>query len=230
MTSKVTAETIRLEEYTGVLQDKMVVVWSAAASSWLPSEFMLAQYITRILVTGRGSPASMELAADSGWTQVWRSPGGKEWSCLLGVLQHMPGPVLLVIGPDMGLTPKIVTSLREAAVTVIALRQVGAAPWPPSLGTEAPHHVFFPVLDARAAAALAPVLQEWSAVALPKSLDIRSLIPQLTAQGYGLTVAAGVWHWYKPADSTGLTTLTVPQIARQIQLLGAMLERQGTAM
>jgi hypothetical protein len=207
----------------------MVVVWSAAASSWLPSEFMLAQYITRILVTGRGSPASMELAADSGWTQVWRSPGGKEWSCLLGVLQHMPGPVLLVIGPDMGLTPKIVTSLREAAVTVIALRQVGAAPWPPS-SSEAPHHVFFPVLDARAAAALAPVLQEWSAVALPKSLDIRSLIPQLTAQGYGLTVAAGVWHWYKPADSTGLTTLTVPQIARQIQLLGAMLERQGTAM
>ena len=228
MTSKGSAETIRLEEYTGVLQDKMVVVWSAAASSWLPSEFMLAQYITRILVTGRGSPASMELAADSGWTQVWRSPGGKEWSCLLGVLQHMPGPVLLVIGPDMGLTPKIVTSLREAAVTVIALRQVGAAPWPP--GTEAPHHVFFPILDARAAAALAPVLQEWSAVALPKSLDIRSLIPQLTAQGYGLTVAAGVWHWYKPADSTGLTTLTVPQIARQIQLLGAMLERQGTAM
>ena len=229
MTSKVAAETIRLEEYTGVLQDKMVVVWSAAASSWLPSEFMLAQYITRILVTGRGSPASMELAADSGWTQVWRSPGGKEWSCLLGVLQHMPGPVLLVIGPDMGLTPKIVTSLREAAVTVIALRQVGAAPWPSS-SSEAPHHVFFPVLDARAAAALAPVLQEWSAVALPKSLDIRSLIPQLTAQGYGLTVAAGVWHWYKPADSTGLTTLTVPQIARQIQLLGAMLERQGTAM
>jgi hypothetical protein len=228
MTSKVAAETIRLEEYTGVLQDKMVVVWSAAASSWLPSEFMLAQYITRILVTGRGSPASMELAADSGWTQVWRSPGGKEWSCLLGVLQHMPGPVLLVIGPDMGLTPKIVTSLREAAVTVIALRQVGAAPWPPS--SEAPHHVFFPVLDARSAVALGSVLQEWSAVALPKSLDIRSLIPQLTAQGYGLTVAAGVWHWYKPADSTGLTTLTVPQIARQIQLLGAMLERQGTAM
>ena len=228
MTSKVAAETIRLEEYTGVLQDKMVVVWSAAASSWLPSEFMLAQYITRILVTGRGSPASMELAADSGWTQVWRSPGGKEWSCLLGVLQHMPGTVLLVIGPDMGLTPKIVTSLREAAVTVIALRQVGAAPWPPS--SEAPHHVFFPVLDARSAVALGSVLQEWSAVALPKSLDIRSLIPQLTAQGYGLTVAAGVWHWYKPADSTGLTTLTVPQIARQIQLLGAMLERQGTAM
>jgi hypothetical protein len=223
MTSKVAAETIRLEEYTGVLQDKMVVVWSAAASSWLPSEFMLAQYITRILVTGRGSPASMELAADSGWTQVWRSPGGKEWSCLLGVLQHMPGPVLLVIGPDMGLTPKIVSSLREAAVTVIVLRQVGAAPWPP--GSEVPHHAFFPVLDARSAAALAPVLQEWSAVALPKSLDIRSLIPQLTAQGYGLTVASNVWHWYKPADSTGLTTLTVPQIARQIQLLGSMLER-----
>lgn len=225
------AETIRLEEYTGIIQNKMAVVWSAVSSSWLPSEFMLAQYITRILVTGRGSPASMELAADSSWTQVWRSPGGKEWSCLLGVLQHMPGPVLLVIGPDMGLTPKIVSSLREATgagVTVIALRQVGAAPWP--LGSEAPEHVFFPVLDARSSSALSPVLQEWGARALPKALDIRSLTPQLTAQGYGLTVATGVWHWYKPADSTGLTTLTVPQIARQIQLLGAMLEKQGATV
>ena len=232
------SETIRLEEYTGVLQDKLVVVWSSVASSWLPSEFLLAQYITRILVTGRGSPTSMELAADSSWTQVWRSPGGKEWSCLLGILQHMPGPILLVIGPDMGLTPKLVASLKEAKVTAVVLRQVGASPWIslPSLSTPSsdsastgnssnPDQVFFPVLDARSAASLSPVLQEWVARSLPRSLDIRSLIPQLSAQGYGLTIAAGVWHWYKPADSTGLTTLTVPQIARQIQMLGSMLER-----
>lgn len=218
------AETIRLEEFTGVLQDKVVVVWtsSAAASSWLPTEFMLAQYITRILVTGRGSPTSTELAADSSWTQVWRSPGGKEWSCLLGILQHMPGPVLLVVGPDMGLTPKLMTTLKEATVTAIVLRQVGASPLPSS---DAADHVFFPVLDTRSAASLGPVLQECVGRSLPKALDIRGLTPQLTAQGYGLMTASGVWHWYKPADSTGLTTLTVPQIARQIQMLGSMLER-----
>jgi hypothetical protein len=219
------SETIRLEEFTGVLQDKVVVVWSSTSSSWLPTEFMLAQYITRILVTGRGSPASMELAADSSWTQVWRSPGGKEWSCLLGILQHMPGPVLLVVGPDMGLTPKLMTTLKEAAVTAVILRQVGASPLPSSADAD---HVFFPVLDARSATALGPVLQECVVRSLPKSLDIRGLTPQLTAQGYGLTLAAGVWHWYKPADSTGLTTLTVPQIARQIQMLGSMLEKAAT--
>lgn len=190
---------------------------------------MLAQYITRILVTGRGSPTSMELASDSSWTQVWRSPGGKEWSCLLGILQHMPGPVLLVVGPDMGLTPKLLTTLKEAAITAIVLRQVGASPLPSSPGGE-PDHVFFPVIDARSssATALGPVLQECVGRSLPKALDIRGLIPQLTAQGYGLMTAAGVWHWYKPADSTGLTTLTVPQIARQIQMLGSMLEKAAT--
>lgn len=216
------ADTIRLEEYTGVLQEKVAVVWSAAASSWLPTEFMMAQYITRILVTGRGSPASMELAADSSWTQVWRSPGGKEWSCLLGILQHMPGPVLLVVGPDMGLTPKLVTMMKEASMTAIVLRQVGASPWP--AGSDA-DYVFFPVADARVSLALGPVLQEYAAKGMPKALDIRTLTPQLTAQGYGLMLASNLWHWYKPADSTGLTTLTVPQIARQIQLLGSMLER-----
>ena len=218
------AETIRLEEFTGVLQDKVAVVWSSTSSSWLPTEFMLAQYITRILVTGRGSPASMELAADSSWTQVWRSPGGKEWSCLLGILQHMPGPVLLVVGPDMGLTPKLMTTLKEATVTAIVLRQVGASPLPSS----EVDYVFFPVLDARSSTSLGPVLQECVGRSLPKSLDIRGLTPQLTAQGYGLMTAAGVWHWYKPADSTGLTTLTVPQIARQIQMLGSMLEKAAT--
>jgi hypothetical protein len=220
------SETIRLEEFTGVLQDKVAVVWSSASSSWLPTEFMLAQYITRILVTGRGSPASMELAADSSWTQVWRSPGGKEWSCLLGILQHMPGPVLLVVGPDMGLTPKLMTTLKEATVTAVILRQVGASPLPsPAADAD---YVFFPVLDARAATSLGPVLQECVGRSLPKALDIRGLSPQLTSQGYGLMTAAGVWHWYKPADSTGLTTLTVPQIARQIQMLGSMLEKAAT--
>jgi len=214
------SETIRLEEFTGVLQEKVAVVWSASGSSWLPTEFMMAQYITRILVTGRGSPTSMELAADSSWTQVWRSPGGKEWSCLLGILQHMPGPVLLVVGPDMGLTPKLLGTLKETAVTAIVLRQVGASPLP--TGAEA-DYVFFPVLDARGSVTLGPVLQEYVARSMPKALDIRGLTPQLTAQGYGLMIASGVWHWYKPADSTGLTTLTVPQIARQIQLLSAML-------
>jgi hypothetical protein len=126
----------------------------------------------------------------------------------------------------MGLTPKLMTTLKEAKITAIVLRQVGASPLPsPMVDTD---HIFFPVLDVRAAAALGPVLQECVGRSLPKALDIRGLTPQLTAQGYGLTIASGVWHWYKPADSTGLTTLTVPQIARQIQMLGSMLEKAAT--
>jgi hypothetical protein len=224
--TKKEGDTIRLEEFTGTLEGKVAVIWSAMPSAWLPTEFMLAQYITRILVTGRGSPTSLELAADSGWTQVWRSPGGKEWSCLLGILQHMPGPVLLVIGPDLGLTPKILTALREAAVTTLVLRQVGGSPLP-LLSSGDIDHIFFPVLDARSSAALSPILQEWTAKAVPKALDIRGLTPQLTAQGYGLTVALGIWYWYKPGDSAALTSLTVPQIARQIQMLGVMLEKSA---
>jgi len=222
--TKKEADTIRLEEFTGTLEGKVAVIWSAMPSAWLPTEFMLAQYITRILVTGRGSPTSLELSADSGWTQVWRSPGGKEWSCLLGILQHMPGPVLLVIGPDLGLTPKIVASLREVAVTTLVLRQVGGSVLPSPVEFD---HIFFPVLDARSSAALGPILQEWTTKAVPKALDIRGLTPQLTAQGYGLTVALGIWYWYKPADSAALTSLTVPQIARQIQMLGVMLEKSA---
>jgi hypothetical protein len=216
------AETVRLEEFTGIIQDKLVAVWSATESVWLPSEFLLSQYITRILVIGRTAPASMTLAADSGWTQVWRSPGAKEWSCLLGVLQHMPGPILIVVGPDIGLTPKLVTALKGAAATTVVLRS--STLWP--AGADSADQVFFPVLSS-ATGPLMPVVQEWTAKAAPRSLDIKMLVPQLAAQGYGLTVAEGVWHWYKPADSPPLVTLTVAQVAKQLQVLGSMLEKMS---
>jgi hypothetical protein len=227
------AETIRLEEFTGVLQNKLVVTWSSAettTSPWLPTEFMLGQYITRILVVGRSSPASITLGADSSWTQVWRGPGAKEWACLLGILQHMPGPVLLVLGPDIVLTPKLVISLKEGMATgggaVVVLRSsgsgAGAVGWP--AGALEPDHVFFPVLGLNASPLL-QVVQEWTSKAMPKALDLKSVLPQLATAGYGLTVAAGLWHWYKPADSPPLVTLTAAQIARQLQSLGTLLEK-----
>jgi len=212
-------ETIRLEEFTGVMQNKFAVVWTVDGSTWLPTEFMLSQYITRILVTGRTSSVSLSLAADSSWTQVWRSPGAKEWSCLLGVLQHMPGPVLIVVGPDIALTPKIITSMK--GVMTVVLRSVGSHGLPS--GVE--DHVFFPVLGQATSSSLMPVVQEWVARAAPKSLDLKMLVPQLAAQGYGLTVAEGVWHWYKPADSPPMAALTVAQVARQLQILGLSLEK-----
>lgn len=227
-------ETIRLEEFTGLVQNKVVAVWQApdAVDPWMPTEFMLSQYITRILVTGRTAAMSTALAADPSWTQVWRSPGGKEWSCLLGILQHMPGPVLLVVGPDVVLTPKLVTSLQGAArsapaapASVFVLRQAGVAGWT----GPAADQVFFPVVEAgrAAAAGLMAALQEWIGHAMPRTLDIKTLLPQLAAQGYGLTVAEGLWHWYKPADSAPMATLTVGQIARQLHILGSALERVG---
>jgi hypothetical protein len=215
-----------LEEFTGTLGSKLVAVWqnpdSAAASVWLPTEFMLSQYITRILVTGRNAPASVVLTADSNWTQVWRSPGAKEWSCLLGILAHMPGPVLIVVGPDITLTPKLVTALRAvvAATTAIVLRSSGFPGW---VGEPA-EQVFFPVLGVSGGGLLAAA-QEWVPRSMPRSLELRPLIPQLAAAGYGLTVAEGVWHWYKPVDSPPLSTLTVAQIARQLQILGSALEK-----
>ena len=226
------AETIRLEEFTGVLQNKLVAVWSstdatasANISPWLPTEFMLGQYITRILVVGRSSPASITLGADSSWTQVWRGPGAKEWACLLGILQHMPGPVLIVVGPDIVLTPKLVVSLKEGMAAgggaVVVLRS-GAVGWP--AGALDPDNVFFPVLGLHVTPLL-QVVQEWSSKAMPRSFDLKSVLPQLTAAGYGLTVAAGLWHWYKPADSPPLVTLTVAQVARQLQSLGTLLEK-----
>jgi hypothetical protein len=217
------AETIRLEEYTGVIQNKLVAVWQApeATAPWLPTEFMLAQYITRILVTGRTSPVSIALAADPSWTQVWRSPGGKEWACLLGLLQHMPGPILIVVGPDITMTPKLTQTLRGAAASIFVMRAPGFT-W----SGDPADHVFFPVIEPRHTALIA-VLQEWIGRTGPRSLDIKTLLPQLAAQGYALTATNGLWHWYRPADSTGLVTLTAPQIARQLQGLAAVLERIG---
>jgi len=221
-------ETVRLEEFTGVIQNKVIAVWHAEGSQgsqgsqgspWLPTEFLLSQYITRILVAGRTSPASTALTADPSWTQVWRAPGAKEWSCLLGILQHMPGPVLIVVSSDIVLTPKVLTSLSGA--TTVVLRSASASGWP--AGAEAPAHVFFPIIGS-GTATLMPIVQEWLGRAVPRSLDLKMLVPQLATAGYGLTVAEGVWHWYKPADSPPLATLTVAQMAKQLQVLGLMLE------
>lgn len=214
---------VRLEEYTGLIQNKLVAVWQGpgAITPWLPTEFLLSQYITRILVTGRQSPMSTAMAADGSWTQIWRSPGSKEWSCLLGIIQHMPGPILLVVGPDIALSPKIVANLKTDGLTTLVLRQIQGLPQ----GTVV-DQVFFPVVDSGSTVIAA--IQEWSGKAAPKTLDLRTVIPQLTAQGYGLTVADGVWQWYKPTDSPPLVTLTVQQIARQLQVLGELLASTST--
>lgn len=224
------SEPIRLEEYTGVIQGKLIAAWQApdAVTPWLPTEFMLSQYITRILVTGRTSPQSVALTSDGGWTQVWRSPGAKEWSCLLGILAHMPGPVLVVVGPDIGLTPKLVASLRSAlsAATVVVMRSVSitGGGW----AGDPADHVFFPVLPAAGAhAGLVAAVQEWTGRAAPRGLDLKPLLPQLAGAGYGLTVAGGTWHWYRPTDSPPLATLTVAQVARQLQVLGGILEKMS---
>ena len=213
-------DTVRIEEYSGVIQNKLVAVWQApdtGSGPWLPTEFMLSQYITRVLITGRSAAISAALSADQSWTQVWRSPGNKEWSCLLNVLPHMPGPTLVVVGTDIGLTPKLVTALQgtrtHEQTTVLVLRQIGAAGW---VG-DAADQVFFPV------GAPLSAIQEWAGRATPRNLDFKTLGPQLAAQHYGLTVADGAWQWYKPADSTGLATLSVPQIAKQLQILGSLL-------
>ena len=225
------AETIRLEEYTGLIQNKLVAVWQApdATTPWLPTEFMLSQYITRILVAGRSSALSTAMAADPSWTQIWRSPGGKEWSCLLGVLQHMPGPVLLVVGPDLVLTPKLVSQLQAARglstanTSIYVLRQAGVAGW----AGEPADQVFFPVIEAGGAryAGLLAAVQEWVGRAAPKGIDLKPILPQLAAQAYGLVIAEGVWQWYKPADSPPMASLTVAQIARQLHILGSVLEK-----
>ena len=232
-------ETIRLEEYTGTIQNRVVAVWQApdAVTPWLPTEFMLSQYITRILVTGRTAAMSTALAADQSWTQVWRSPGAKEWSCLLGVLPHMPGPVLIVVGTDMALSPKLTASLRTAVtaaasnggnLTVAVLRQTGLSVHPAAgWAGEPADQVFFPVVELGGArfAGVMGVISEWAARTSPRTLDTKLVLPQLAAQGYGLCAAEGLWHWYKPADSPPLVPLTTNQIARQLQTLSVLLEK-----
>ncbi len=222
-------EVVRLEEFTGLLQNKLVAVWQPpeAAAAWMPTEFMLSAYVTRILVTGRTAALSTVLTADPSWTQVWRAPGGKEWSCLMGLLQHCPGPILLVVGPDVALSARLVTALQGArsGATILVLRSTGpgAAGW---VG-DAADQVFLPVLESGPRfAGLLVVLQEWlGRTTAPKSLDTKTLLPQLAAAGYGLTASEGTWYWYRPAESTGVATLTVPQIARQLMILGSVLER-----
>lgn len=226
------AETVRLEEFTGVVQGQLAVAWQApdAVMPWLPTEFMPAAFVTRILITGRTAAASTALAADPSWTQVWRSPGAKEWACLLGVLVHMPGPMLVVVGPDVGLTTRLIGGLKTATgdgATVVVMRAaggIGAAGWVSAEVT--PDQVFLPVLDGRTATALMPVFQEWAGRCTPR-FDPKVLLPQLAAQGYGLTATGGRWWWYRPAESTGLTTLSVAQVARQLTILGALLEKAG---
>lgn len=235
------AETIRLEEYTGVIQNRVVAVWQTpdAVTPWLPTEFMLSQYITRILVTGRTAAMSTALAADQSWTQVWRSPGAKEWSCLLGILPHMPGPVLIVVGPDIALSPKLMATMRSSittastggSLTVVVLRQTSASMvgW----AGEPADQVFFPVVEVGSSSAagggrfagIAGVIGEWASRTSPRTLDTKVVLPQLAAQGYALCAAEGLWHWYKPADSLPLVPLTTGQIARQLHILGLVLEK-----
>jgi hypothetical protein len=223
-------DVVRLEEYTGLLQNKLVAVWQSpdTATVWMPTEFMLSAYVTRILVTGRSAVLSTALTADPSWTQVWRAPGGKEWACLMGILQHMPGPILLVVGPDIVLSAKLVGALQGArssgaGATILILRTAGSGS--PGWVGDAADQVFLPVLETGSRfTGLLAVLHEWASRTTPRSLDTKVLLPQLAAQGYGLTAAEGAWYWYRPAESTGVATLTVPQIARQLMILGSVLE------
>lgn len=226
--SSSSTETVRLEEFTGVLQGRLVVAWQIpdAVTPWMPTEFMPAAYVTRILVAGRAATLSTALAADPSWTQIWRSPGGREWGCLLGIVGHMPGPMLLVVGPDVVLTSKLVTSLKsitESGGTVVVLRGVGHG-MPGWVGDVSPDQIFLPVLGGGTVSALMPVFQEWAGRTAPR-LDAKVLLPQLAAQGYGLTATGGAWFWYRPAESMGLASLSTAQVARQLLILGTLLER-----
>ena len=218
-------DTIRLEEFTGLVENRIALVMTTEGAVWLPTEFMLSQYITRILVTGRTSSTGAALAADPSWTQVWRAPGAKEWSCMFGILPHMPGPILIVVSPDIVLSAKIIAGLREvnsgnSGITIV-MRSPTGAPTPDTHVS----HVFFPIIP-HTGSPMVQILQEWihKGAATPRTLDLKALIPQLAIAGYGLMIGDGVWQWYRPADSAPLTTLTSAQIGRQLTILGALLE------
>lgn len=215
-------DVVRLEEFTGSLHRKLAVVFEGGAHGWLPTEFMAAQYITRILVAGRSSPTSATLASSSDWTQVWRSPGATEWSCLLGILQHLPGPVLIVIGPDVAVSPKILAALKAATdATVILMRSPGSAIDHMDHNSQ----VFFPVMDgsSKSSHLIMNHLNDWIG-RVAHALDIKSVLPSLASAGYGLTITDGTWYWYNPVESAPMTALTVAQVGRQIQVLGSLLE------
>ena len=215
---------LRLEEYTGLIENKIILVWTEQ-EPWLPTEFMLSQYITRILISGRNSPTSVSLTSDPGWTQIWRSPGSKEWSCLFGILPHMPGPILLVISTDITLSPQIMANLREVktGLVVVMRSPTGGVQW--NVEKDFVSHVFFPILGINTT--MISIVQDW--MHRPKSLDLKALIPQLASAGYGLIIANNIWQWYRPADSPPFMSLTQTQIGRQIQLLGSILEK-GVAL
>lgn len=233
-------DVVRLEEFTGSLHRKIAVVFEGGSNGWLPTEFMAAQYITRILVAGRSSPSSATLASSSDWTQVWRAPGATEWSCLLGILHHLPGPVLIVIGPDVAVSPKILSSLRTATdSTVILLRSPSNDASTASYATAKAYasqsssllsdhmdhnsQVFFPVMDgsSKASHLIMNHLNDWIGRV---ALDIKSVLPSLASAGYGLTITDGTWYWYNPVESAPMSALTVAQVGRQIQVLGSLLE------
>ena len=83
--------------------------------------------------------------------------------------------------------------------------------------------MFFPILGTLTTA-FHGAIQEWAGRAVPRSMDFKGLLPQLADKQYALTVAEGVWFWYRPAESGGLAVMTAQQIAQQLLLLGKLLE------
>jgi hypothetical protein len=130
----------------------------------------------------------------------------------------MPGPVLIVVAPDVGLSSKIVAGLHDVTGISVVMRNSLLASW--DFGPV--QHVFFPVLGDHATLPLVSIAQDWIHKS-SKPLDLKALMPQLAVAGYGLTLGDGVWQWYRPADSLPLTTLTVAQIGKQIQAIGTLL-------
>lgn len=220
-------DVVRLEEFTGRLNRKISLVFeggTTGGNGWLPTEFMAAQYITRILIAGRSSPTSATLASSPDWTQTWRAPGATEWSCLLGILGHLGGPILIVVAPDVGMSPKILSALKgitaTSDATVILLRSPSA---PVIDHLDHTCQVFFPVMDgsSKASHLIMNHLNDWIGRV---ALDIKGVLPSLASAGYGLTITDGTWYWYNPVESPPLSSLTLAQLGRQIQVLGSLVE------